>query len=126
MREVASWHVLTVFESSPFGRCCGQTGHRDKAKMEQMTHCRHDDRRKRQTSIEERRRSESIQPSRVSPYADWLVGHSVNNVCFDEFASIGTKRFEVLVADTLDGLVIHLLDGPAVSRTKHNSPPIVR
>jgi hypothetical protein len=30
-------HVSTVFECPPFDRCWGQTGHRDRAKMERMT-----------------------------------------------------------------------------------------
>ena len=29
--------ALTVFEWPPFGRCWGQTGHRDRTKMERMT-----------------------------------------------------------------------------------------
>jgi hypothetical protein len=35
--RVGSWHVSTVFECPPFGRCWGQTGHRDRAKREPMT-----------------------------------------------------------------------------------------
>src|SRR6516164_3362686 len=40
-RDVGLWHVSTVFECPPFGRCWGQTGHRDRAKMERMTHSGH-------------------------------------------------------------------------------------
>src|SRR6516165_10634473 len=38
---VHTWHVSTVFEGPSFGRCWGQTGHRDRAKMERMTQLRH-------------------------------------------------------------------------------------
>jgi hypothetical protein len=36
--NVRYWQVSTVFECPPFGHCWGQSGHRDRAKMEQMTH----------------------------------------------------------------------------------------
>src|SRR5262245_11682733 len=41
LHRVRYWHVSTVFECPPFGRCWGQTGHCDRAKMERMTHSGH-------------------------------------------------------------------------------------
>jgi hypothetical protein len=62
--------------------------------------------------------------ARMGKHVLYLLCHRIDDVGFDGLGSIVAQRLEVQVADSRDGLVVHLLKRPAVPRPLYDRPPV--
>src|SRR4051812_34296915 len=51
--------------------------------------------------------------------------HRVNDVGFDEFDTACAKGSQIHFSNSRFGFVVHLLERPAISRSKHYRPPVL-
>src|SRR5690349_18771205 len=52
--------------------------------------------------------------------------HRINDVGFDEFDSAFTEDRQIYFSNSRCGFVVHLFERPAISRSTHYRPPVLR